>query len=353
MATTNLQQWNPTAVNQENDAQYTADSQRAGGATNPAIFQAELANKAYYQWSTFLTALFQAFANKGYTTSDSNISSLTAQCANFATSNDLTGLQTTLQAEIDAKQNILGFTPVQQGGGPNQGSAKITIGWDSPSSRVHVSVNGNDAGAVVFQFQLDATVASINSQLTSLNTSVSTLNDQVSTINGEIASINSTLAGKQDNLGFTPVQQGGGSGQAANKVFIGWSGSRLKGQVDSSDLGNIVFDSNLPPDFITGSVQDVTGGRSAGATFQNTSGHMIFVSGSFNGSGSQAFQVNGFTGPSSPSMHVCANQFGASTNGWPCGFAFFVPNGWFYQVTTAQTGGSLSLAGWFETQISS
>ena len=43
-------------------------------------------------------------------------------------------------------------------------------------------------------------------------------------------------------LGYTPIQQSGGLGQIGNKVYIGWSGSRLKAQVDSTDLGNIVFD---------------------------------------------------------------------------------------------------------------
>lgn len=46
-------------------------------------------------------------------------------------------------------------------------------------------------------------------------------------------------------LGFTPVQQGGGAGQGTNKVYIGWSGTRLKAQVDSTDIGNIVFDGQL------------------------------------------------------------------------------------------------------------
>lgn len=86
--TTNLQQWNPTAVNQETDAQYTADSTRAGGAVDPTVFLSLLGNKAFYQWSTYLTALFTAFANKGFTTSDSNLSTLTAQCANFLTTAD-------------------------------------------------------------------------------------------------------------------------------------------------------------------------------------------------------------------------------------------------------------------------
>lgn len=84
-----MQPWNPTASNQENDAQYAADSQRAGGATDPSIFLSPLANKLFYQLSTYLTALFTAFAAKGFTTSDSNLSTLTAQCANFFTTADV------------------------------------------------------------------------------------------------------------------------------------------------------------------------------------------------------------------------------------------------------------------------
>lgn len=42
---------------------------------------------------------------------------------------------------------------------------------------------------------------------------------------------------------FTPVQQGGGSGQLTNKIYIGWSaieGYVLKAQVDSTDMGAII-----------------------------------------------------------------------------------------------------------------
>lgn len=47
---------------------------------------------------------------------------------------------------------------------------------------------------------------------------------------------------KQPNLGFTPIQQGGGTGQGTNKVYIGWAtdASGLKAQADNTDLGNIV-----------------------------------------------------------------------------------------------------------------
>ncbi|WP_068083133.1 hypothetical protein [Novosphingobium rosa] len=46
----------------------------------------------------------------------------------------------------------------------------------------------------------------------------------------------------QARLGFNPVRQGGGSGQGDNTIYIGWSGSRVKIQVDGSDQGNLLTD---------------------------------------------------------------------------------------------------------------
>jgi hypothetical protein len=48
-------------------------------------------------------------------------------------------------------------------------------------------------------------------------------------------------------LGFTPVQQGGGSGMANNKVYIGWNGSQLLAQVDGTPLGEIYTATTPPP----------------------------------------------------------------------------------------------------------
>ena len=51
-------------------------------------------------------------------------------------------------------------------------------------------------------------------------------------------------ASKQDALGFTPVQQGGGIGQGGNKVYIGWAaGDILKATVDATDLGAFAMQS--------------------------------------------------------------------------------------------------------------
>lgn len=45
---------------------------------------------------------------------------------------------------------------------------------------------------------------------------------------------------KQPNLGFTPVQQGGGSGQDNSKICIGHGTNGLKAQIGTTDLGYIV-----------------------------------------------------------------------------------------------------------------
>jgi len=46
--------------------------------------------------------------------------------------------------------------------------------------------------------------------------------------------------GKQANLGFTPVQQGGGANQRPNKVYLGWDGGAVRMQVDNTDMGQLV-----------------------------------------------------------------------------------------------------------------
>lgn len=56
-----------------------------------------------------------------------------------------------------------------------------------------------------------------------------------------------TLVSLQPSLGFTPVQQGGGTGQLDNKVKIGWSNNGLKAMVDNTDLGNLWYSNNFDP----------------------------------------------------------------------------------------------------------
>ena len=61
----------------------------------------------------------------------------------------------------------------------------------------------------------------------------------------EGSKLNSDLSKKQNSLGFTPVQQGGGTKQGTNKIYIGWDGTFLRAQVDKSDFGGLAFKSDI------------------------------------------------------------------------------------------------------------
>jgi hypothetical protein len=65
------------------------------------------------------------------------------------------------------------------------------------------------------------------------------------------------LGSKQAALGFTPVEQGGGTGQLGNKIRIGWSGSGLRGQVDGTDLG-VIPTVNYPGGFVSAAAASQT-----------------------------------------------------------------------------------------------
>ena len=72
----------------------------------------------------------------------------------------------------------------------------------------------------------------------------------------------------QTALGFAPIQQGGGTNQFSNKMYIGWSASsQLRVQVDTTDFGvtwpiNISGTAAAPS---TANVLSATAGASAGA----------------------------------------------------------------------------------------
>jgi hypothetical protein len=100
--TTNAQQWNPTQANQETDAAYTADAQRSGGAVDLTEFPSALANKLFYQVSTYITALGTMLANKGYSNNDANLANLTTVMANLMTSADLAWLTAGFSFHIGA-----------------------------------------------------------------------------------------------------------------------------------------------------------------------------------------------------------------------------------------------------------
>ncbi len=78
--------------------------------------------------------------------------------------------------------------------------------------------------------------------LTKISDSVSLADSTTAASAKAVKTAYDLASSKQPNLGFTPIQQGGGTGQGTNKVYIGWAtdASGLKAQVDSTNLGNIV-----------------------------------------------------------------------------------------------------------------
>ncbi|MDX5413412.1 MAG: hypothetical protein LPK02_10240 [Rhodobacterales bacterium] len=71
----------------------------------------------------------------------------------------------------------------------------------------------------------------------------------------------------QGNLGFTPIQQGGGAGQGANKIYIGWdaAGGRLRAQVDASDIGRLALQSDIPAGYTDAQARSAQAGANVGS----------------------------------------------------------------------------------------
>lgn len=127
------------------------------------------------------------------------------------------------------------FTPVQQGGGVGQLATKVYIG-DNGTGGLAATVNTTNLGNFVFSAELQSNVAAINTQLGNLQTQ---------------------LNGKQPLLGFTPVQQGGGNAQLTNKIYMGWDGSGTRLQVDASDQGRIAMQNQLSAVAFSGQWVDI------------------------------------------------------------------------------------------------
>lgn len=87
------------------------------------------------------------------------------------------------------------------------------------------------------------------SQATEIKAGIAKISSYVMALSGSDDSTIMTPAkvkySLDNKLPFVPVEQGGGAGMFPNKLRVGWSGSRLLGQVDTNQLGPFVFDVNL------------------------------------------------------------------------------------------------------------
>lgn len=370
MATTNLQQWNPTAANQETDVEYTADSQRAGGATDPSVFEAALANKAFFQWSTYLAALFQAFAAKGFTTSDSNINTLAAQCANFLTTADLRSLITDLNYSpnpvLDGSKTNGWFFPL---------SGNMTIPTipglvDGQIVTLVYLQDGTGGHTVTFPAQLfeatqpDPRAGACSAQSFIYTTAAGTFFRPVGplssedrtfltnlNVGGALAVVTNVSVG--GTVGATGLVITGGASVSGN-LNVGSlqiAGGAPAGQVLTGNGSTYVPVSlpTVPP--LSAARNDVTGSRGFGTAYTNTSGGVMYVSGYGTTTGSSVASVAVFIDGDGD----FADTDGGTVDGGACGFFFVVPPGSTYQIQiNTMTGGGhgvTSVGKWIETVV--
>ncbi len=157
---------------------------------------------------------------------------------------------------------------VKQGGGPDQKGNQINIGWTGATLKA--SVDGNDLGRIWTETSFNP-----NDKANKANTlagygigdayTTTQVNDLVgrrvladSIVHAGFASNNTDypyfrrisddkVYYLQPQIGFTPLQQGGGTGQKTNKVYIGWSDVGLRLTVDTTDIGRIWTEQSFNP----------------------------------------------------------------------------------------------------------
>jgi hypothetical protein len=119
-----------------------------------------------------------------------------------------------------------------------------------------------------------ATTAFVGAAITAFDTALTVSTAQIE----DVAVTNAKLASGAAvaNIGFNPVQQGGGANQGTNKVFLGWTSSNeLSVQVDATDLGPVVLKGQF-----TGGNQSLSGNG-----YQKLPGGLIMQWGTFSQTG--------------------------------------------------------------------
>jgi hypothetical protein len=109
-------------------------------------------------------------------------------------------------------------------------------------------VSASQLGVYTTQ-QSDAITTPINTNLTNhianYNNPHKVTVAQLNTYDGPTIDSKIATAVAAVKIPYTPVQQGGGANQGTNKIYLGWDGSRLRLQVDSTDIGGMTSNTEL------------------------------------------------------------------------------------------------------------
>lgn len=150
------------------------------------------------------------------------------------------------------------------------------------------------------------------------------------------------------NVGnFAAVQQGGGVGMQTNKVYIGWTGAKVKIQVDASDMGEI-YTTNFPPPQRDSYTKTESDGR---YIYRDTSTTVGFVSGNANDPYIRHSTTNGVV--VLPTREQLQNEI-AGTRNWANGelrndIYAYGDNRYVYDVQRGSQ--ALENAGWTAQQV--
>jgi hypothetical protein len=227
----------PAALHQMVDSATVTGIANADIAANAAIADTKLAtistaNKVAQSAVANLTTDLAGKAASSHTHTIANVTGLQtaldgkqasgsyAAATHTHAISDTTGLQTALDNKAAASHthtiaNVTGLQTALDG--------KQASGSYAPATGIAASAITGTA------------VITTDSRLSDARTPISHTHDDRYYTETEV---NSLLAAKQNSLGFTPVQQGGGANQGTNKLFMGWSSdSQLRLQIDSTDFG--------------------------------------------------------------------------------------------------------------------
>ncbi|KAA6039860.1 hypothetical protein F3I27_22995, partial [Pantoea sp. Bo_2] len=100
---------------------------------------------------------------------------------------------------------------------------------------------------------------------------------------GLVRSVNKILPNDKGAVTLKPedvsaVQQGGGTGMKDNKVYLGWSGTKLIAQVDSTQMGALFYEKNPPTAAQTGAYP-LSGGEVEGEVWSAVDNNYRLVAG--------------------------------------------------------------------------
>jgi DNA/RNA endonuclease YhcR with UshA esterase domain len=160
--------------------------------------------------------------------------------------------------------------------GTYDGSTARTFAVDATTTNTASKVVARDASG---NFSAGTITAALSGNATTATSAATWTTARTLTIGATGKSVNGSADVSwtvPEVVGFTPVQQGGGTGQGSNKLYMGWTGSALALQVDSTNFG-----STWPI--------GVTGNAATATTATNVSGTVAVANG---GTGTTSLTAN-------------------------------------------------------------